>query len=169
MTLLTNIFTSVLCLCSSFKIQMYWQQGYNWQERDTEFQEFCWQRNYFGISSWGICHYGQRWGLCWPDAVYISRCRLEEPRQMWTFVDLRGGNFLVKAPTRNQCLQRIGGRVVRMRICNAFNENQHFSGSKNNNRFAIEQNGRCLGQNHVSFFSGEIFFGGHVFDIIIES
>lgn len=148
MTLLTNIFTSVLCLCSTFKIQMYWQQGYTWQEQDTEFQEFCWMRNYFGLSSFGICWYGQRWGVCWPDAVYISRCRLEEPRQMWTFVDLRAGEFLIKAPTRNQCLQRTYGNNVRMRLCNPFNDDQRWEGSTSKNRFSVSQGGKCLGQKH---------------------
>lgn len=149
MTLLSKIVTSILCLCSTFKIQLYWEDGYNWQERDYEFTRFCWTRNYVGIKSWGFCYnYGNRIGLCWPDAVYISRCAIEDTRQMWTFVHLRGGQFQIKAPTQPMCLERINNNDLRMRWCDSNNSNQRFSGSTSSSRFSISHNGQCLGQKH---------------------
>lgn len=148
MSILSKIITSVLCLCSTFKIQLYWEDGYNWQERDYEFTRFCWTRNYFGLKSWGFCHYGQSFGLCWPDAVYIARCAVEDTRQMWTFVELRGGEFQIKAPTTHTCLERINSSDLRMRMCDSSNERQRFRGSQGARKFSISQGGRCLGQKH---------------------
>lgn len=138
----------MLCLCSTFKIQMYWESGYTWQERSREGIPFCWTRNYVGLKSWGLCWYGSRIGLCWPDAVYISRCNIEDTRQMWTFVQLRGGEFQIKAPTQHTCLERVSNNDVRMRFCNSRNEKQRFSGSTNARKFSISQGGRCVGQKH---------------------
>ena len=148
MTLVSKIITSLLCLCSTFQIQMYWEDGYTWQERDYEFTKFCWTRNYMGLKSWGICYYGRRIGLCWPDAVYIAKCGLEDTRQMWTFKELRGGEFQIKAPTQPMCLERINSNDVRMRICDSSNESQRFSGNSGSRKFSISQGGRCLGQKH---------------------
>lgn len=148
MTILSTIVTSVLCLCSTFRIQMYWQEGYTWQERDYEFTKFCWTRNYLGLKSFGLCWYGRRPGLCWPDAVYIARCHIEDTRQMWTFVELRDGEFQIKAPTTHTCLERVSNNDVRLRICNSSNEKQRFRGSTNSRKFSLSQGGRCLGQKH---------------------
>ena len=149
MVLLSNIITSVLCLCSTFKIQMYWEYGYKWQERDVQVVPFCWTRNYYGLKSWGVCFYNNnRMGFCWPDAVYVASCHVEDTRQMWTFVNLRGGQFLIKAPTTNMCMERVTSNSVRMRWCDSSNSRQRWSGNTSNRRFSISQNGQCLGQKH---------------------
>jgi len=136
-------------MCATFKIQMYFGPGYEWQGRTYEFEEFCWMRNYFGINSWGLCFYNsRRWGLCWPDAVYVASCRVEDMRQLWTFVDVGGGEFLIKNPNQLQCLENTSGKAVRMRLCDRSNPNQRFTGSTGSSRFAISHNGRCLGQDH---------------------
>jgi len=40
LSMLGSIMTSVLWLCSTFRIQIYWDEDYNWQELNYEFQEF---------------------------------------------------------------------------------------------------------------------------------
>jgi Ricin-type beta-trefoil lectin domain len=148
MTILSTVITSVMCLCSTFQIQLYWQKGYTWQERDYEFTTFCWTRNYAGLKSWGVCWYGGNFGICWPDAVYISKCGLEDTRQMWTFRDLRGGEFQIKSPTQPTCLEAVGGNDLRMRLCDSSNKNQRFTGSTGARKFSLKKSGRCIGQKH---------------------
>jgi len=80
-------------------------------------------------------------GLCYTDAVYISRYRKEEQRQTWTFVDLRGGELLIKTPPRNQSLQRTGNNSVRMQLCNPFNDDQRLEGDDFGTHFTIFKHG----------------------------
>ncbi|CAB9522352.1 expressed unknown protein [Seminavis robusta] len=149
---LFNVLTSLLCFCSTFKIKMYFGDNYSWQGRDYEFKEFCWTRNYLGLKSFGVCWYGNRmFGPCLPDAVYITRCKVDDPRQMWTFEDVNGGEFLVKSPGTGTCLERINNNAVRMRICDRSNPTQRFytsHGSRSSEKFSISQSGKCLGQKH---------------------
>jgi hypothetical protein len=149
--LLSNLLSSLLCMCSTFTIQMYWERGYNWQGREFEINSFCWTRHYFGLKSLGVCYYSGRIGLCWPDAVYITTCKLEDPGQMWTFTDLRSGEYQIRAPATGLCLERITRNGLRMRPCDSSNSKQRFytpSGSRRSNKFSIGQDGMCLGQDH---------------------
>ena len=60
-----------MCMCSAFRIQLYWEEGYWWQHVDYEFEEFCWMHSYDGYPGYGKCFYGTNSGDCKEDAVYM--------------------------------------------------------------------------------------------------
>lgn len=142
-----------MCMCSAFRIQLYWEKGYEWQEVDFEFEQFCMMHSYDGYPGYGKCFYGTKSGACLQDAVYIAPCNSDE-RQKWTFVNLRNGEFLIKAISTNKCMQRIGRSTIRMRECNSNVRRQRWytPGTQNDNfKFPLSQANApsiCIGQLH---------------------
>jgi hypothetical protein len=158
MAILSNFFRNamlrMMCMCDPFRISLYWQQGYMWQEVDYEFQQFCMMHSYEGYPGRGKCYYGA-WdaGPCRSDAVYIAECN-DDPRQQWTFVNLRNEEFQIKTATENQCMERIGYSTIRLRDCDSNNARQRWytpAGDTSDRRFAISQastSNLCIGQLH---------------------
>lgn len=146
-----QVVTSVLCLCNSFRIQLYWEQGYMWQEKPYEYDEFCMMHSYRGFPGYGKCYYGQQSGECHDDAVYIAPCN-SDLRQQWTFVPLSNGEFQIKALSAGTCMERIDNRRIRLRDCNDSKERQRWysPGSDSRIKFALSQStsNLCLGQLH---------------------
>lgn len=127
--ILQQAWLTLLCMCSPVQIKMYWEEGYWWQNVDYQFMEFCMMHSYDGYPGYGRCFYGagsDQAGPCLEDAVFIAECDNREQRQQWTFVNLRNGEFQIKAVTTGQCMEKEGWKNIRMRPCDATIERQRF-------------------------------------------
>lgn len=147
-----NTLTAVMCMCQAFRVQLYWEQGYIWQDKDYEYEQFCWMHSYDGYPGYGKCYYGTESGPCIEDAVYIAECNHDQ-RQQWTFVELRNGEFQIKAVSNNKCMERIGWDTIRMRDCNSNTARQRWfapGASTRDRKFPISQgsSNQCIGQLH---------------------
>lgn len=97
----------------------------------------------------GICHKGNSRQFCQQDRVYISRCDFDN-RQQFTFVDLRGDEFLIRVPLKNQCFERRGPEIY-LEPCDSSNSRQRFyfrHGGEG--RFSLSQRdtGLCVTNRH---------------------
>ena len=99
--------TALLCMCSAFRVQLYFENGYEWQGKAYEYEQFCWMHSYEGYPGYGKCYYGLDSGPCEADAIYLAECN-NDNRQQWTFVELRNEEFQIKAVSNGKCMQRIG-------------------------------------------------------------
>ena len=165
--LFRQTWTALTCMCSAFRIQLYWQEGYFWQKQTHEYMEFCMMHSYEGYPGYGRCFYGatnDESGPCQKDAVYIAKCN-NDRRQQWTFVELRNRQFQIKAVSSNKCMQKMSddSRSIRMRNCNANESRQRFrhpandefsfiddTTAKSNQAFILSHGAsrECVGQLH---------------------
>ena len=156
---LFGLFKGALCACAVFRISLYWAPGYNWQEKDYEFEEFCWERNY--RHKFNLCFNANnpekpdKLSWCIQDAIYITKCSNKEKNQKWTFVELNNGEFLIKVPDEEQCVERISNKQVRLRECDSSKDHQRWfvpAGTSEDEKFALSQQTRpfqkCLGNHH---------------------
>ena len=123
-----NAWTSLMCACSPFRLQMHWEEGYLWQEQTHEYMKFCMMHSYRGYPGYGRCFYGatnDESGPCLDDAVYIAECNSDR-RQQWTFIELRNGQFQIKAVSSGECMEKIDWKTIRMRPCDSSEERQRF-------------------------------------------
>ncbi|CAB9513036.1 expressed unknown protein [Seminavis robusta] len=149
---IVSTWTTVMCMCNAFRIQLYWEEGYMWQDVDYEFEQFCMMHTYRGFPGFGTCFYGTSIGWCQDDAVYIAKCTGDR-RQKWTFEPLTNGEFQIKALSKGTCMELIDERQIRLRDCDHSNARQRWytPGSTNDDvKFAISQasSNLCMGQLH---------------------
>lgn len=133
-----------------FRLKLYWEQGYRWQEESLE-RKWCMMYNYRNRQCW----HGLRSGPCDQDAIYISKCDNNEARQQFAFIHLEGGSeVMVRIGSgSNSCFQRDGRSIV-LRQCNSNTPQQQWyapNGSLQGYRFELSQTsykGQCVTQAH---------------------
>lgn len=136
----------------TFRLKLWWQQGYVWQE-ETKERKWCAMFDYDGYPGSGKCWYGLDTMTCSSQESYIAKCG-NENRQRFLFVDLAGGEILIKLGNNdNECWER-SSRAVKIRQCDANNPLQRWfspNGSFNGQRFEISQKGfenQCVSTAH---------------------
>jgi hypothetical protein len=121
---------------SNFRLKLYWQQGYFWQEETFE-REFCMKcRN-------GGCYLGNK--------IYISKCGGNSQR--FDFVTVDDDEVLIKLHGDNLCFERVNKDILMSR-CDVSNSRQQWyanEGGFAGDRFEFSQyglNGWCITQRH---------------------
>ncbi len=115
-----------------FRLRLYWQRGYNWQNSSSE--------KWWCAECTGNCSNGSR--------LQIRRCS-QTSRQKWVAVD----KTIRFAPNRSLCLTASGvgaKNPVRLRTCNG-GRGQKFDGVREQGRFELQPSsnpGRCISQHH---------------------
>ncbi|CAB9527247.1 receptor-like protein kinase [Seminavis robusta] len=132
----------------SFRLKIYWEQGYDWQDEYVE-RKWCLVRNY---RVGGMCWDGITPTTCRANRVYVTRCG-STSGQSWQFVHVGNGEALIKGSGTNRCLAR-SGTNIELRTCNNNSPSQRFytpNGCYNCRRFELSQRtapGLCLNQDH---------------------
>lgn len=115
-----------------FRLRLYWQRGYNWQNSSSE--------KWWCAECTGNCSSGSR--------LQIRKCS-QSSRQKWVAVD----KTIRFAPNRSLCLTASGvgaKNPVRLRSCNG-GRDQKFDGVQQQGRFELQPSsnpGRCISQHH---------------------
>ena len=122
----------------SFRLKLYWEQGYTWQGENRE-RKWCMMYNYRGKECWD----GLEMEPCDQDSIYITTCKRNEPRQEFAFVHLEGGDeILIRlGGGHNSCFQRDGRRIY-LRRCDSSSPRQRWyaaNGDFHGYRFEISQ------------------------------
>jgi hypothetical protein len=121
---------------SNFRLKLYWQAGYYWQEETIE-RKWCMQCRNSG------CNYGNK--------IYISKCGGNSQR--FDFVPVVDDEVLIRLHGTNLCFERVN-KDIYMYPCDSGNFRQQWYASNGNfagNRFAISQDGLsryCITQRH---------------------
>jgi hypothetical protein len=122
---------------SNFRLKLYWQRGYYWQEERRE-REWCMRCRNNGCQQ--------------NDKLFIYAC--SDNAQYFDFVPVQGTNYiLIKLRNKNLCFQR-ADKDIYMRNCNSSNQNQLWfpkRGSFNGDSFEISPKGAvnlCITQRH---------------------
>ena len=116
-----------------FKLGMYWERGYLWQEKKYR-KDWCAQCK-------KRCGKG--------DLLYTRKCNSRSRRQYFVVV----GNTLRPASRKNICVSRTGngGKKIRLQDCDG-SDTQNWEGIKFDERFelTVMNNGdvRCFSQHH---------------------
>ena len=114
-----------------FRLRLYWQPGYNWQDSSSE-KWWC--------AECGSCGSGSR--------LQIRKCS-QTNRQKWVAVD----KTIRFAPNPSLCVTVSGvgsSNPIRLRPCNG-GQNQQFNGVQEEGRFELQPSfnpGRCISQHH---------------------
>jgi hypothetical protein len=121
---------------TNFRLKLYWEEGYDWQEEDFE-RKWCMEcRN-------GDCDSG--------DKLYIYKC--SESSQSFDFVLVNNDEALIKLSGTGLCLER-NNKDIRIKSCNAGNSKHRWFakvGAFDQNRFEISQktfSSFCITQRH---------------------
>lgn len=117
----------------SFRLRLYWQRGYNWQDSSSE--------RWWCAQCTGNCSSGSR--------LQLGKCSSTN-RQKWLAV----GDSIVFAPNPSLCMTASGfgsGNPIRLQRCNG-GRDQKFSGVKEAGRFELQPVSalgvRCVSQHH---------------------
>lgn len=109
--------------------------------QETRERKWCMTFDYDGYPGTGKCWYGQDSRPCSQDQIHLSKCS-NDHRQRFLFVDLDGGEALIKVGNgENKCFQR-NRRSIFLRTCDANNSLQRWyapNGSFDGHRFEISQ------------------------------
>ena len=116
-----------------FRLRMYWERGYMWQE-DPRPREFC-------IQCVNKC--GKE------DVLYTRQCT----RGRYTQYFVKVGNSLRPLTNKGMCVTRTGRRKIALRSCDdALDEQQwygfRFDGGKFELRNQVTNESKCLSQHH---------------------
>lgn len=134
-----------------FRLKLYWQEGYMWQDESFE-RKWCVMRDYRGQPGTGKCWYGLDSLSCNPEHTYTAKCNNDE-RQEWQFEYVNDSEAIIKVPGENRCMMRQGIEIV-LRPCNSANHLQRFfaiRGGLEDYRFELSQKTAtrfCLNQAH---------------------
>ena len=155
----------------SFRLKLYWEQGYFWQEETRERKclafiivrlpehavpvhlnfwtllcsigKWCATFDYDGYPGPGYCWYGDDSDDCNSNQVYLAKCG-NERNQRFRFVDLSNGEVLIQlANNDNECWERSNRRIYVER-CDSNNSRQRWyapNSSFGGSRFEISQRG----------------------------
>lgn len=108
----------------SFRLKMYWEDGYMWQDSPDE-TEWCATFDYDGYPGTGQCWYGDETERCNPEEMYIADCR-KDLRQAFVFVPVSSDEVLVQLGNGDdRCWER-DGRAVLLRPCDPINPLQRW-------------------------------------------
>lgn len=128
----------------SFRLKIYWEQGYDWQD---EYVERFWCLTH---SMSGTCWAGLDRQSCKYNAVYVTRCGNRNQNFQYQYV---GNEVMIKVSGQDKCLTRSGIHID-LRSCNSGNNMQKFyapRGDLNGYRFELSQKSApryCLNQDH---------------------
>jgi Ricin-type beta-trefoil lectin domain. len=116
-----------------FRLRMYWERGYMWQE-DPRPREFCIQ-----------CTNGCREG----DLLHTRMCR----NRRYTQYFVKIGSTLRPLLNRNLCVARSGNRKITLRVCDDHSDDQIWYGLRfDGGRFELTDEevnpSKCLSQHH---------------------
>jgi hypothetical protein len=121
---------------TNFRLKLYWEDGYNWQEEFFE-REWCMKCRNSG------CNLGNK--------IYIYEC--SEISERFDFVHANDDEVLIKLDGTNTCLER-DFREIYIKACDAGNSNQRWFakvGEFDQSRFEISLNtfsSFCITQRH---------------------
>jgi len=121
----------------NFKLKMYWEEGYYWQEERKE-RKWCMR------CPGGSCSSGEK--------LYIDECG-DSDIQRFDFDYVDSDEALIKIHGSNRCLER-SGRDIYVRSCDDGNSRQRWwakRGDFDGSRFEISQKGAtdlCVTQRH---------------------
>ena len=121
---------------SNFRLKLYWQEGYYWQEETFE-RKWCMKCRNAG------CNHGNK--------IYISECGANSQR--FDFVPVDNDEILIRLHGKNLCFERVN-KDIYMHPCDAGNTRQQWyakNGDFGGNRFEISQYGfsdYCITQRH---------------------
>ncbi|CAB9518566.1 expressed unknown protein [Seminavis robusta] len=130
-----------------FKIKLYWEEGYYWQEERFE-RKWCAAYNY----DRSYCWYGDDWDDCEDDELYIDDCD-DHYDFDHRFVEVGNDEVLIRLAYEDRCWQRSGSRIY-LRPCDSGNSNQRWitlGGCFGCDRFELSQRGldnRCVSNDH---------------------
>lgn len=136
-----------------FRLKLYWQSGYFWQEERRE-RKWCAMYKYKGLPGNGLCWYANTKRLrCRNDQLYIAKCS-NHINQKFKFIKLSNNEVQITlANGEDLCFQR-SDRQIYLRPCNAKEERQRWfspKGSFDGPRFELSQrsfSSQCITQNH---------------------
>ena len=129
--IISLFFSSDVLSQEDFRLRLYWERGYYWQESRQE-KWWCMQCR-------KSCNNG--------DSIYLRSCRSDYDKQRF----VRYGDTI--RPVRNQamCLTRNGGKYVRFEPCTGASR-QMWSSFGRRNKFELttkwENTSTCLSQDH---------------------
>ena len=121
---------------SNFRLKLYWQKGYYWQEETIE-RKWCMKCRNAG------CSYGNK--------IYISECGGSSQR--FDFIPVGNDEVLIQLHGQNLCFERVN-KDIYMYPCDSNNSRQQWyakRGEFDEYRFEISQNGfnnYCITQRH---------------------
>ena len=140
----TDVCVDRRSLGGSVRLRMYWERGFFWQESSEEVY-WC-----MAHSQSGTCYYGLEERECESDHVYTDWCSTSS-RQQFEILYQPSGEFMIRAVSKNQCLE---GDRPKLRDCNPNNAAQLWhpmNGGYESTKFEITRKGResrCLTQHH---------------------
>lgn len=135
-----------------FRLRLYWEEGYYWQENSRE-KFWCMEYDYRGSSQTnGKCWYGLDSTSCNPKHIYTEKCS-KDSNQLFVFDFVNEDEALIKVYGQNRCMER-SGLEINLEPCNSDKSEQRFfaiKGGFDEYRFEISQKTAlryCVNQAH---------------------
>jgi hypothetical protein len=120
----------------SFRLKLYWEPGYFWQEETIE-RKWCMECDGTGCD--------------FDDSIHVQRCG--SSNTWFVFENLRNGETQVRVAGKNLCLELISNNSIRLRNCDSSKDRQKFRaglGSFGGDKFELQTivHTGCLSQQH---------------------